>query len=269
MYRVKEKGDKTMFDCHIHTCFSADSKMTIEEVRDKCQKEGIGVILTEHMDLDFPGELIFEYDIKHYFDTYSPYRGDKLLLGIEIGMQPHVRKVNGLLIASHPFDFVLASTHVVDGMDLCDMAYYKNKTQEEAYRRYFQVMYTNLAALENFDSVGHLDYISRYSPYETPEIGYKHYKEEIDQVLRLIAVRGKALEINTKRFKVPGVVANYGEILLAYKRLGGRYVTIGSDAHQDAFIGMDFDLAYGVAQEVGLQVVYYKERQLHVLQKED
>ena len=77
-----------MFDCHIHTNFSTDSSMNIEEVIKASRNNNIGAIITDHLDINYmiPGKFIFNVD--DYFKKYSSYRNEKLLLGIEMGMRP-------------------------------------------------------------------------------------------------------------------------------------------------------------------------------------
>ena len=42
-------------DCHMHTCFSADSEATVTSMLDAAVEKGLeGVCITDHMDLDFP-----------------------------------------------------------------------------------------------------------------------------------------------------------------------------------------------------------------------
>ena len=63
-----------MFDSHVHTLISTDSKMEISTVINKSKKENIGIVLTEHIDLDFPVKGKFMFDIPKYFSSYSKYR---------------------------------------------------------------------------------------------------------------------------------------------------------------------------------------------------
>lgn len=47
-------------DCHMHTCFSADSEATVTSMLDAAVEKGLeGVCITDHMDLDFPETRIF------------------------------------------------------------------------------------------------------------------------------------------------------------------------------------------------------------------
>lgn len=254
-----------MFDCHMHTRFSADSQMTIEEIENKIKGKEIGVILTEHMDIDFPGDVLFEFEVEDYFNTYGNHRSDKLLLGVEVGLETSVVQKNSKIIQDYEFDFVLGSLHIVDRMDLCgEQRYYENKTKQEAYERYFKTMYENIKAFHNFDSLGHLDYIARYCPYDNPEIVYEDFKEYIDVVLRQVVEKDIVIELNTRRFPIPGTIENYGKILQHYKEIGGKYVTCGSDAHQIEAVGYGLIEAKKLAESIGLQPVYFKKRHIHL-----
>ena len=46
-----------------------------------------------------------------------------------------------------------------------------------------------------------------------------------------------------------------------YKRLGGHFVTIGSDAHREVEVGRRLTIARDIAEAAGLTPVYFKERQ--------
>ena len=103
-----------MFDTHVHTKFSTDSKMEIEDAIKAAKDKKISLIITEHMDLKFPKEGLFCFDVDDYFKKYSKYRGDNLLLGIEIGMKDDCVEESRELIKSKPFDYVIGSVHLVD-----------------------------------------------------------------------------------------------------------------------------------------------------------
>lgn len=255
-----------MFDCHVHTGVSADSKMTIEEVGAAIREKEIGVIITEHMDYDFPGDTPFEFDVEDYFKAYGNYRSDKLLLGIELGLQPQVASKNKEILEYGEFDFVLGSIHIVGGIDLYNPACYKGLTKQMAYEAYFKCMVENIRHCPGMDSLGHMDYIARYSPYESSEITYDSFREGINSVLKELVTKDIAMEINTRRLGVPGMLENYSEILRQYKALGGHYVTCGSDAHEKSHIGSSLKDAYHLAESLALKPVYFKKRQMQYCQ---
>ncbi len=253
-----------MFDTHMHTCFSADSTMPIAAVQEALSEQKIGVILTEHMDLDFPGDYTFECDIPKYFETYAPYRNNQLLLGIEIGLVPTAIQRNRTIITAYPFDFVLGAIHVANGIDICmDQAYYTAHTKRAVYTSYFESMYEGICAMDCIDSLAHIDYIARYAPYADKEITYALFKAWIDPVLKCLVDKGIALEINTRRLGDDKACQTMRTILEAYKAWGGKYVTCGSDAHNKEQVGHQLAKAYALAHTVGLSPVYFKERQMH------
>ena len=113
-----------------------------------------------------------------------------------------------------------------------------------------------------FDALGHIDYICRAAPYDDPEIDYPTFKAEIDAVLKIVTERGKVLELNTRRFYSPRALEELVPVYKKYHDLGGRYVTIGSDAHKVAAIGNYFDRALKFAKELDLTPVTFCQRKL-------
>ena len=57
------------------------------------------------------------------------------------------------------------------------------------------------------------------------------------------------------------------ELLEIYKANGGKYVTIGSDAHVVEDVGEDYVMAKSLLEEVELQEVVYKQRQRCIVYK--
>lgn len=249
-----------MFDSHVHTLISTDSKMEISSVLNKSKKENIGIILTEHIDLDFPVKGEFIFDVPGYFSSYSKYRSDKLLLGVELGMKTNVTKDNKTLVTSYPFDYVIASIHLVENKDLYYGDYYKNKTKQMAYDIYLNDILENIKAHDFVDSLGHIDYICRYAIYNDKELYYKEHSELLDEIFKCIVKNGIALEINTRRFENLQAVKNMITIYKRYFELGGRIITIGSDAHKVEAIGSNFKSATEIAKICNLKPVYFKER---------
>lgn len=250
-----------IFDSHIHTRFSTDSKMEIEAAIKRAEALNIGLIITEHMDIKYPFEDSFVFNEKQYFETYSKYRDDYLLLGIELGMRTDCFKENKFLIEGHPFDYVIGSIHMVDGVDIFHEEFYEGRSKRESYEHYLKYMLDCLKTHIGFiDALGHIDYISRYARYNDKEIYYKDFSEHIDAVLRIVAENGKALEINTRRLDDVKAAENLSDICKRFSDLGGKLVTIGSDAHTPTSIGNNLALAKYIADSSNLNVVHFKER---------
>ena len=249
-----------MFDSHVHTVISTDSKMEILAAQEKSKAESIGIILTEHIDLDFPVKGEFTFDVPDYFSSYLKYRSDTLLLGVELGMKTNVTSANKDLTVTYPFDYVIGSIHLVENRDLYYPGFYENKTKQMAYDIYLKDILENIKAHDFVDSLGHIDYICRYAIYDDKELYYNEHSEIIDAIFQCLIKNGIAIEINTRRFESKQVVKNMIDIYKRYYDLGGRIVTIGSDAHKVEAIGSNFNLAIEIAQICKLRPVYFKKR---------
>ncbi|MFL0196479.1 histidinol phosphate phosphatase [Clostridium sp. WILCCON 0269] len=249
-----------MFDTHIHTTFSTDSNMKIEDAIKCMEEKNISLIVTEHMDVNFPKKDSFCFNVDDYFNTYSKYRNNNLLLGIELGMKEDCIEESRKLIENNSFDYVIGSIHLVDNLDLYYPDYYKDKSKKEAYLKYLQVMLENLKEFYFIDSLGHIDYIARYAKFEDRELYYKDFSDIIDDILKEIIKEGKCLELNTRRLCNNISVKNMIEIYKRFNELGGKYITVGSDAHQVEAIGNNFMAAKEMAQLCNLKIVYFKNR---------
>lgn len=253
-----------MFDCHVHTDFSTDCNMHIEEVLGKIENNNLGVIITEHMDLNFPEQGEFVFDANKYFKEYGKYRGDKLLLGVELGMRMDCVEGNEEIQKEFPFDFVIGSLHLLNYddnyFDIFGKDLYEGRSKKEVYNNYLSKMYQCIKAHSFVDALGHIDFISRYSPYEDREIYYKDHGDLIDSILKTLAEREGAIEINTRRFGDERAIRNLSNLYKKFKELGGEYVTIGSDAHMKGNIGSNFLKGFKLAEECKLKPVYFKNR---------
>ena len=74
-------------------------------------------------------------------------------------------------------------------------------------------------------------------------------------IIRKLIERGKALEINTSMVEERGVMQPSADLIKLYKSLGGRLVTIGSDAHHFSLVGRGIKQAETLLREVGFEGV--------------
>lgn len=255
-----------MFDNHLHTEVSADSSMLIDDAIKSAEEKGIGLILTEHMDItraDMKLGEEFTFDVSEYFAKYKEYRNEKLLLGMEVGFTPEFVEQNNNAIKSGEFDFIIGSIHVVNKIDIFQHIYYETRTKREAYEEYLETMKQCLKLYDNIDSLGHIDYICRYATYDDKEIYYNEFSDYIDEVLKVVIEKEKAIEINTRRLNSSTAKNNLFNIYKRYKELGGKIVTIGSDSHRANDIGANFKEAIDIIDNIGLKNVYYKNRKIY------
>lgn len=63
-------------------------------------------------------------------------------------------------------------------------------------------------------------------------IDYKEYKEIIDLILKTIIKKSKGIEVNTSGLRTSlKTTFPKKKLLIRYKKLGGKIITLGSDAH--------------------------------------
>lgn len=251
-------------DSHIHSNFSGDSMEKIENIIERAIKLKMDEItITDHLDLDFPKEVnIFELDFDKYINTLKKIKKEyknkiKVKIGIELGLQPHLKNDYEKVFNCKDIDFIIGSSHCVLGMDVADKSFFQKYSKNEAHRLYFEEVLKNIDIFPNISVYGHLDFINRYggSVYEDyKKIDFEFHKEIIDKILKKLIERKIGIEINTSALR-------YGlrdfhpcrNILKRYKELGGEIITIGSDAHRALDIMRDFEKAKEVLKDIGFK----------------
>ena len=266
-------------DYHLHSSFSGDSNTPMEEMIQKGIELGLTqMCFTEHNDFDYPitdstsntggtsdadavTEGMFELNPDSYLYDFLKMKekyADRIILcfGVELGMQPHLSKQNSAFAKAHDYDFIIASSHICDGQDPYYPSFYEGRTQEEAYREYFESILDNLKSYSNFDVYGHLDYVVRYGPKKDEGYSYEAYRDIFDRILERLISMEKGIEINTAGLAKGMRDANpcIG-VIRRYRELGGEIITVGSDAHDPKQIAFCFDRAANILKDCGFN--YY------------
>ncbi|NIS82458.1 MAG: histidinol-phosphatase HisJ family protein [Anaerolineales bacterium] len=246
------------YDYHIHTNFSCDSEATMMEMCEAAIELGIFEIgFTDHLDFIPQDPCSGFLRIDAWWEEIRRCRerfNETLIIraGIEIG-EPHLfgESVQPI-IDQHPWDYCLGSLHWV-GEGCVFFREYFEQPSDGAYRRYFQEL-REMVERGDFDILGHLDVVKRYGfdvyglydPYA--------WEKEIRAVLRECVDREIALEINTATLRRSvGEPTPTEPILSWYQEEGGRWLTIGSDAHEPENIGYGLDDIVAMIRKVGFQ----------------
>ncbi|MBQ7954337.1 MAG: histidinol-phosphatase HisJ family protein [Lachnospiraceae bacterium] len=254
-------------DFHLHSCHSGDSDAPMEAMVQSAIAKGLThMCFTEHMDFAFPVTPetpagIFEvntdsylYDLLKYKEKYASQIS--ISFGIELGLQASIARQLAVYAKSYDFDFIIGSSHIVNGKDPYYPAYYEGRSEEEAYREYFQSIIDNIKKISNYDVYGHLDYVVRYGPTKDKNYSYEKYKDLFDEILTLLLEKEKGIEINTSPLRKGMSQPNPCiDVLKRYRQLGGEIITVGSDAHTPEDVASDFKLAADFLTECGFK--YY------------
>lgn len=249
-----------IFDSHMHTKFSTDSDMKILDAIGVSKNKNIGIIITDHMDLDFPIKDDFKFHVPSFFKEYEKYRSNTVKLGIELGLTRNVVEESEKIITSYDFDFVLGSIHAVRDLDIYAEYIHQGYNKEDFFTYYLEDMLACVNLYNNFDSLAHIDYPCRYAKFDNNEILVSEYKDKLAEIFEILINKGKVLEVNTSRLHLAEAKSALKDIYNLYKDLGGKYVTLGSDAHAYTNIHRNFDIALDFIEDVNLKGIYFSKR---------
>ena len=255
-----------MFDFHMHSCLSFDSEASPEAMAKAAIQNGLREIcFTDHYDHNsnpnLPAKIFMVEQYRQLYDGfYVP--GIAVRKGVEFGLTrwnaPHLKA----LAALYPFDFVLGSVHFVDGVDPYEPRYWKNRTVHEAFHAYLEEVYQCVLLHDGFDVLGHLTYVCKsvYNPSRGP-VPMEDHRELVDEILKLLADKGKGMEVNTSGMDRAGTFLPGAEYLRRFKELGGNIVTIGSDAHDPIRVGQYAPQVVQMLKEIFGHVCTFQNRQ--------
>lgn len=250
-------------DLHIHTQFSCDSEADMELYVKKAIEDNIQAIcFTDHVDMNVNDYGYNYYSADKYFKTLNLVKqkyGEQLKIysGFEFG-EPHLyfNKLNELL--KLPYDYIIGSIHWVGDMFPCQ------KVREQYSAKEFYTLYWEevLKTVKHggFDALGHIDFPKRY-------YGEIYYEEsKMNEIFKYLLEKDMVIEINTSSLRkgytetMPG-----NEILEIYINNGGKYVTVGSDAHEVCDLASDVNIAEELIKKYGLQEVVFEGRNRKIL----
>ena len=246
-------------DYHIHTIFSGDCSTEPDVLAAAAITKGMNTIcITDHQDFGYiEDDVLFELDALKYYNTMKAFSNtykDKIdiRIGVETGLEPDKSTLLHDFITSCEFDFVIGSSHLINGSDPYYKEYFEGKTERQAFMEYFESILTNLNYCSDFDVYGHIDYVVRYSPDKNLNYSYQKYGDIIDEILKTLLSMDKGIEINTSGYR-----SGLGEpnpcidIIRRYRDLGGEIITIGSDAHFPEHIGYKFNTVSEILKHCG------------------
>lgn len=266
-------------DFHLHSSFSGDSDTPMENMILRGIELGLtDMCFTEHNDFDYPATSetpagYFELNPDAYLYDFLKLRekyANQIVLhfGAELGLQPHLTRRNAAFAKAHDYDFIIGSSHICNGKDPYYASFYEGRSQEDAYREYFESILENLKAYSNFDVYGHLDYVVRYGPRKDEGYSYELYHELFDKILTKLIDMEKGIEVNTAGL-TKGIrdVHPCRDILKRYRELGGEIITVGSDAHTPKQIAHAFDQAGETLMACGFRYYAVFEKRQPVFHK--
>jgi histidinol-phosphatase (PHP family) len=273
-------------DYHLHCEFSDDSTEPMENQVEQAIRLGLNEIcFTDHVDYgikrdwDDPRGLLYmggdginsaadekfplaNVDYPKYFAKLHRMKqkyGSQITIrqGLEFGIQTiTVPEFNQLWDKyQDELDFTLLSMHQVDNSQFWNGDFMKGRTQKEYNEKYYQEIYAVQKQFKHYACLAHLDLLVRYDPAGI--YPFENVKDIIAEILKQAVKDGKGIEVNTSSWHYGLHDTQPGRaILKLYKDLGGRIVTVGSDAHSTKYLGDHISDVYDILKnEIGIDEV--------------
>jgi histidinol-phosphatase (PHP family) len=255
-------------DAHLHTELSPDSDVHIDIYAAAAVERGIAELaITDHVDFE-PGAPAFGYAsfsdrermVRQAAERWAP-QGVAIRFGVELTYDRSWEADIRDHLARHAYDFTIGSVH-----DRVNSPYSPGNVQRWVEGRSLaEVVAPSFDEVEAaarsglFDALGHLDVVKRYlHPFVTKET-LAEAPELYEPILRALVESGTALEINTSGLRHP-VSETYppAPIVSWFRELGGRAITIGSDAHRARHFGWALADGYRCAIESGYSALTFR-----------
>ena len=237
---------KNRFDQHIHSSFSYDAErgITLSKILETAMAKGLaGVAITDHLDPIWPDEEDPSFlDVPAYetaLNEAESLYADKIRFarGIELGFLPgEALAICEDVVSAYPYDFVIGSVHNSATAPIEKPVFQEGRSRHDSIDDYYSLIIDSIRVYKNYDILGHINCIDRYTDGFAEEDEYMPYADEI---MKILVADGKGLEINTSsfRYNIGARGTPTPAILARFKELGGEIITIGSDAHCIPHIG--------------------------------
>jgi len=219
-----------------------------------------------------------EYDPEHRmamisFDEYTELvrfaqqrEGIEVLFGVEADYFPGLEDFLSEWVPRQNFDIVLGSVHYILGPDnqiIAPQQCLRNGCQDpwEIWQQYYSFL-LKMIQTGAADVIAHFDLPKKNGHIPSERITHRL----AFPVLKEIARRGMALEINTSGYHHPIAEAYPSPQILEMAFDLGIPVTFGSDAHRPEHVAADFGAAIALARQVGYKehVVFRRRRMYRV-----
>ncbi len=263
-------------DMHTHSRHSHDSRCPISDMAQGEERRGVRLFaVCDHCDVEFYDTQdlvgIIHASLEDAKRIAPALDGIELLRGVEMGEAFWHPETTREILGLARYDVVIGSVHAVklEGLSepysVLDFGALGKEASEAYLAHYFDDVYTMLERTE-LDILAHLSCPLRYINGKFGlGVDCRQYEDRIERILRFVIRHGIALEINTS---CKG--SAYDEfmpeewIVERYHALGGRLVTLGSDAHISEHAGRGFDEALRMLGRIGFpDIFYFKNRYLH------
>jgi histidinol-phosphatase (PHP family) len=268
MTAVDRQARDLPLDAHLHTDLSPDSDVPVDVFAAQAVERGIPELaITDHVDFE-PGAPATTYTtfgqreriVRDAAERWAD-RGVAIRFGVEITWDSRFETDIREHLARHAYDFVIGSVHVYRDSPYAAgniAGWVAGRSLAAIVAPYFdEVAAAARAGL--FDALGHLDFVKRYLAPHVTAADLAAAPELYDPILHALVDTGTALEINTSGLRQPANETYPSPAIVArYRELGGRRITIGSDAHRAGAFAWGLADGYAAAAEAGFADIAFR-----------
>lgn len=251
------------YDLHMHS-LNSDGKFSVDDMCRAAIEAGVsGIAITDHADMNFyesrntPQRIRTSVeDIRRAKKVYHGLLD--VLCGVELGEYLYAPEKAREILTLADYDVVLCSVHLVPAarwpMPYNRIPFDTDGTDEELadyLEKYFDLLCDTVDGFD-FDVLAHITCPVRYMTHKYHrKSDVMPCAERIGEILQKIIDRDIALEFNT------GGYQQHEDIFTMYSRMGGKLITLGSDAHTTAGIARNFEETAQLLRRLGFRHYYY------------
>lgn len=264
-----------MFDLHIHSHCSHDSRETVENICRCAYEKGLkGVMISDHADMG-PCDIPDTYErFCRRADEIQRARalfGDRLAIreGIEMAEYLYDPTLAERLLLITEYDAVLGSVHFVpyDGTSIAYSAIRFDEKSDAWIHGFLELYFEKIKEMiqkTDIDILSHLTCPLRYINGKYGKgISMDAHLPAVREIFSLILSRDIALEVNTSGldYGASGLMPPLS-LLSLYREMGGTRITLGSDAHVASRVGIGFEEVKKHLRDMGFtSCLNYRKRE--------
>jgi histidinol-phosphatase (PHP family) len=258
-------------DAHMHTDLSPDSTVPIDVYAAAAIEHGVAEIaITDHVDFE-PGAPAFGYAtfedreriVRDAAERWGP-QGVQIRFGVELTYDRAWEADIRDHLARYAYDFTIGSIH-----DRVDSPYNpRNVAAWVAGRTLADIVAPSFDEVEAaarsglFDAIGHIDGVKRYLYPHVMPAAFEAAPELYEPILRALVDSGTALEVNTSGLRYSIQTAfPHPAVVSRFRELGGRAVTVGSDAHSAHHANWGLADGYLIVADAGFDALTFRRAQ--------
>ncbi|MCH5205716.1 MAG: histidinol-phosphatase HisJ family protein [Oscillospiraceae bacterium] len=270
---------EVLIDVHSHSKLSFDGSGDPMDMAKRAL--GLGVshfAITDHIEIDEFYDYERDYPaviagVRPAYEKVLAGYGDKMKIyfATELGQPLYDLPRAEKIIAENDFDFIIGSVHRTENYEHMSKIPDTEFDRKRVIKEYFEEMLA-LCEWGKFCTLGHITFLMRFVNIDTPtglvtektersQATFDVHKPIIDKILETIIKNDIALEVNSSGYRRGlGCPMPSAAFIKRYKELGGKMITVGSDAHILDDIAIDIPQCIALIREIGFDEICVFEK---------